>query len=261
LHKLNVDYYSISKSSAIFAGAVDDDFLNFFLHSLELVYYDYGVFMIFVGRKNEANHIIRELKQGNNVILGGKYGIGRTSLIKYLAAILLNDWCFVFIDFSQAPVKMSEKLMKELGLFVRFKKTGKKMGYKSMRYRIANVESLKRKKTVIVFDNVAKLTPQKIIFLRYLILERRFQFIVIVENFLPPKNLFELKAQLMPAKSIKLSNLNVSDIKILLRCYSDQNQLDWTDKYRNNLATLTNGYPLGLAQMLRNNLTKKSKFD
>ena len=37
--------------------------------------------MLFVGRENEANHITRELQRGNNVVLGGKYGIGRTSLI------------------------------------------------------------------------------------------------------------------------------------------------------------------------------------
>ena len=64
--------------------------------------------------------------------------------------------------------------MKELHLTMRFKQTGKKFGYKSMRYRIANVESPKRKKTVIVFDNIAKLTRQKIIFLRHLILGKSF---------------------------------------------------------------------------------------
>jgi len=58
---------------------------------------------------------------------------------------------------------MSEKLMKELGLATRFKNTRKKMGYKSMRYRIANIQPTKRKKTVIVFDNIAKLTSQKLI--------------------------------------------------------------------------------------------------
>jgi len=63
--------------------------------------------MIFVGRENEARHIIRELKQGNNVVLCGKYGIGRTSLVKHLATTLLNEWCGVLCLLISAkhPVK------------------------------------------------------------------------------------------------------------------------------------------------------------
>ena len=81
---------------------------------------------MFIGRKNEASHMIRELQQGNNIILGGKYGTGRTSLVRHLASTFLNEWKIVFVDFSQTPGKMSGKLMKELGLKARFKKTGKK---------------------------------------------------------------------------------------------------------------------------------------
>jgi hypothetical protein len=208
--------------------------------------------MLFVGRENEASHIIRELQQGNNVVLVGKYGIGRTSLIKHLASTFLNEWRIVFVDFSQTPGKMSEKLMKELGLAARFKQTGKKMGYKSMRYRIANVESPKRKKTVIVFDNVAKLTPQKIIFLRYLILEKHFQFIAIVESFLPKKDLLSLKAQLLPAATICLSNLKDKAVLNFLRSYSDKYNLNWSDVYIHSLAVLAGGYPLGMMEMIRN---------
>lgn len=208
--------------------------------------------MFFVGRKSEASHIIRELQRGNNIVLSGKYGIGRTSLIKHLAATLLNDWCVVFIDFSQTPGKMSEKLMKELGLATRFKKTGKKMGYKSMRYRIANVQLPKRKKTIIVFDNVSKLTPQKIIFLRHLILDNHFQFIAIVENFLPKNDLFSLEAQLLPATTICLSNLNAKDVLNFLRSYSDKYHLNWSDAYIHNLAALVRGHPLGIIEMIKN---------
>jgi len=146
---------------------------------------------------------------------------------------------------------MSEKLIRELGLSTRFRKTGKKMGYKSMRYRIANVQSPKRMKTVIVFDNVAKLTPQKIIFVRHLILEGHFQFIAIVENFLPKNNLFELKAELIPAKTFIRGRLKVNDVKNFLRSYSDQYRLDWADGRIKDLVTLTDDYPLGLVEILK----------
>jgi hypothetical protein len=208
--------------------------------------------MLFVGRESEVRHIIRELQRGNNIVLKGKYGIGRTSLIKHLAHTLLKAWQFVFVDFSKTPGKMSKELMKVLGIAMRFKQSEKKMGYKSMRYRIANVESPKRKKTVIVFDNIAKLTTQKIIFLRHLILERHFQFIAITENFLPGNDLFFLKAQLLPATTICLCNLKTNAVLSFLRSYSDKYHLSWSDAYIHSLAALAGGYPLGMIEMIRN---------
>lgn len=207
---------------------------------------------MFIGRKNEESHIIRELQQGNNIILGGKYGIGRTSLVRHLASTFLNEWQIVFVDFSQTPGKMSEKLMKELGLKARFKKTGKKMGYRSMRYRISNFESSKRKQTIIVIDNVAKLTNQKIIFLRHIILENHFQFIAIVENFLLSHDLACLKALLLPANVLSLRHLKTDDIVSFIRLYSDKHNLNWSDNYIHDLTIAAKGHPLSMLEMIRN---------
>ena len=207
---------------------------------------------MFIGRKNEESHIIRELQQGNNIILGGKYGIGRTSLVRHLASTFLNEWQIVFVDFSQTPGKMSEKLMKELGLKARFKKTGKKMGYRSMRYRISNFESSKRKQTIIVIDNVAKLTNQKIIFLRHIILENHFQFIAIVENFLLSHDLACLKALLLPANVLSLRHLKTDDIVSFMRLYSDKHNFNWSDNYIHDLTIAAKGHPLSMLEMIRN---------
>jgi replication-associated recombination protein RarA len=207
---------------------------------------------LFIGRKNEAGHIIRELQQGNNIILGGKYGIGRTSLVRHLASTFLNEWQIVFVDFSLTPGKMSEKLMKELGLKARFKKTGKKMGYKSMRYRISNFESSKGKQNVIVFDNIAKLTNQKIIFLRHLILENHFQFIAIVENSLSSNDLSCLKTLLLPANVLALRHLKTNDVVSFLRLYSSRHNLNWSDNYIHDLTVFTKGHPFSMIEMIRN---------
>ena len=81
--------------------------------------------MLFVGRKREKKQIFESLREGKNIIIGGKFGIGRTSLME-IAKILADERKFVFVDFSKTPGEMSEKLMKELGLSARFKKTGTK---------------------------------------------------------------------------------------------------------------------------------------
>jgi ABC-type phosphate/phosphonate transport system ATPase subunit len=43
--------------------------------------------MYFVGRQQEIARILKDLERGDNVSVCGKYGIGRTSLLKHLAEI------------------------------------------------------------------------------------------------------------------------------------------------------------------------------
>jgi hypothetical protein len=211
---------------------------------------------MFVGRDSEIKRITKALMQGHNIVIEGKFGIGRTSLIRHLSAILLKDWRFIFVDFSQTPGKMSEKLMKELHIPKMNKQTGKQFGYKSMRYRIANMALPKGKKTVIVFDNVAKITPQKTIFLRHLILEQHFQFIAIVEHFMPESDLFFLKAQLLPAATVSLHNLNGEDVINYLRRLSDQKHWNWPEAHIINMASRIGCYPLGMTEMMRKKIEK-----
>jgi hypothetical protein len=207
--------------------------------------------MLFVGRENEKKKIIGSLRHGNNIVLGGKFGMGRTSIIKETANLLADERKFIFIDFNRTPGDMSKNLMKVLGISTRIKKSGVKMGYKSMRHRIAHIESPKGKKTVIVFDNIAKITPQKIIFLRHLILEGFFQFIAIVENFLPASHLMLLKTQLVPVDSMLLNYLKEEDVISFIRLYSEKYHLNWPDAYIHGIAALTGGYPLNIIETLR----------
>ena len=207
--------------------------------------------MMFVGREWETKQIIKEIHQGVNIIVSGKFGMGRTALVKKISEILADERKFIFLDFSETPGQMAKRLMRELGLSSRNKKTGRKMGYKSMRYRIVTVRSSAQNKPIIVFDNIAKLTPQKIIFLRNLLEERHFQIIAIVENFLPAKDLLRLKAQLYPTKFFALNHLRPQDVLTLIHLYSDKYDLNWPDTYIRELVSLVGRYPLGIIEMVR----------
>jgi hypothetical protein len=217
--------------------------------------------MLFVGRKSEKKKIVESLRHGKNIVLGGKYGIGRTSLVKEIADFMSDERKIIFVDFALTPGRMSEKLIKELGLSARFKKSSKKMGYKSMRYRIANLETSKRKQTVVVFDNIAKLTNQKIIFLRHLILEKHFQFIAIVENFLSSHDLARLKALLLPMDVLSLNHLKTNDIVSFLLLYSDKYNLNWSNDYIQDLAVAAGGHPLSMVEMISNIKKRESNGD
>ena len=207
--------------------------------------------MIFVGRKNETHQIMEDLKKGQNIILHGKYGMGKTSLIHHVAQLMNQHWQFVFIDFGQTSGQMSKAIMKALGLPRKLKQSNKMMGYKSMRYRIANMTFKKGDKIVIVLDNIAKITAAKKLFLRYLIEEQRLQFIAIVEHFLTQKDLLDLRALLMPSTIINLRYLEHIDVEYFLLTFSNQNSLSWTEDHIRNLAALTCGYPLGIVEMLK----------
>jgi DNA replication protein DnaC len=63
--------------------------------------------MSFIGRKEEKKKIIESLNQGGNIILGGKFGVGRTTLAVEIANRLADVKKFVFVDFGQTPGKMS----------------------------------------------------------------------------------------------------------------------------------------------------------
>ena len=207
--------------------------------------------MIFTGREKEKKKIIKELEQGKNIILAGKFGIGRTSLAREIAKHSGGRRQFVFVDFTQTPGKMSENLMKQLHICSGLTKTGNKMGYKSMRYRIAAIASSTENKPVVVFDNVAKLTRPKIAFLRYIREEESFQFIAIVENFLTEKHALFLKTLLFPTTHFPLGYLPDKDVLEFVHYYVEKHHLKCSEAEIASLTLLAGGYPLEMARLVK----------
>jgi MoxR-like ATPase len=62
--------------------------------------------IMFVGREKETKLIIKELVRGHNIVIEGKFGIGRTSLVRHVSSVISDQWRFIFVDFSQTPGKM-----------------------------------------------------------------------------------------------------------------------------------------------------------
>ena len=214
--------------------------------------------MCFVGREKETKKIMKALEQGNNIVLMGKYGIGRTSLIKHIAAITKDRWRFVFVDFSQTPGKVTMHLLREL---VPGKRKGKDhyIRYKSGRFLIVSKELKDKRKHILVFDNIAKLTAQKLQLIRYLILESTFQYIAIAESFLSKEDLFLLRAALLPAEMIILTYLSEESTKKLLCHLADQYSFHWSEQHLYMLISATRGYPLGVQEVIKRELGMRKK--
>ena len=214
--------------------------------------------MCFVGREKETKKIMKALERGNNVVLMGKYGIGRTSLIKHVAALMKDRWRFVFVDFSQTPGKVTTQLLGEL---VPEKRRGKDhyIRYKSGRFLIVSKELKDKRKHVLVFDNIAKLTAQKLQLIRYLIQESTFQYIAIAESFLSKENLFLLRAALLPAEMIMLPYLSEESTKTLLCHLADKYSFHWSEQRLSMLVSATRGYPLGVHEVIKRELDMRKK--
>jgi AAA ATPase domain len=213
--------------------------------------------MVFVGRQAETAQIIQELNRKNNVILTGKHGIGRTALLKHLAELNPKHRRFVFADFSQARSEVSRGLFAQLFPKENARRLGEYLAYKWARFRIAKHALPDKREHVLVLDNVARLTHQKLDLIRYLEFEKRFRFVAIVETFLHPDDLFSLRADLIPVSTIKLDSLDDASVEKFFRHYSEQQGWHWSEEEIETLVSSVGGYPLRMAEIVARHMQKR----
>jgi hypothetical protein len=213
--------------------------------------------MPFIGRQKETEQIKEALEGGKNVIVSGKYGIGRTSLVKHVGEILRDQRRFLFLDFSETPGKLCQDLVAKLWPERECNRRDEFSKYRSARFRIVNLQLNDGRRHVLVLDNVAKLTPQKIDLIRYLAWEKRFQFVAIAESFIPKDDLFRLRVRLYPAETIMLQNLEKREVHEFYQLLSKQHRLHWTEGHIKNLVEITGGYPLRMTEVALRQLRTK----
>jgi hypothetical protein len=210
-----------------------------------------GVF--FVGREMETRQIIKALKRGDNIILKGKYGIGRTSLCRHVAEIGRDRWNFISLDFSQPPAKVCNLLASNLLP----KNNGKAMGYRHNRFRIANLDFDSQRQPAFVLDDIGKLSPQKVELIRYLAMAKRFRFVAVVENFLKADKLSLLRGWLHPALLLNIAYLGERPTREFFRHYSRKHHFFWTEEEISSLAEMSGGYPLGMKEVVTRRLGRQ----
>ena len=208
----------------------------------------------FIGRQREIRQCIDSLSSGRNLILSGKFGIGRTSLVRHVARITNEKWKFLFADFSENPNQVCRKLEKQLNRSISYNKPTLK-GYKSRRRKIISLVSADPVSHILVLDNIAKLTAQKLNLIRYFVSDNSFFTIAITESFLAADELFALRMALLPADQMTLRRLRMSESIEMIRTYLENNRLAWGDEQLRTAAIITRGYPLGMVEFI-----SKSRF-
>ena len=201
---------------------------------------------LFVGRQREIARIRRELAEGHNLVLTGRFGIGRTSLLRHMAREEGAEWYFVFIDGSQTPARMCEQLF--LKLFPMQLKALRRSANPGsfMRRVITTRRFIDRRPHVLVLDDIAKLTHPRFEFIRWLRGLDRFRIIVVTERFLPQGDLWRLRSILVPAPLVTLERLSHSACRQFFETWSVRHGLGWDEGVVQGLARASNGYPLNM---------------
>jgi len=207
--------------------------------------------MIFVGRKEEIGTVLKALERGENIVITGKFGIGRTSLIRYISYTEQNRRRFIFTDFSKTAKSICSAILTEL---YPAQADAKDLSFGALKHKLANFNATGFRKLVLVMDNIAKLTSQKLMLIRHLSMQKQFRFIAITEQFLEKSELDRLRGRLLPVISIKLSYLTKNESIELARRFYQLCKMDISRIDMDSFVTPFHGYPLAIQQHFQSKL-------
>ncbi len=210
--------------------------------------------MDFVGRKREMAAVMRSLEQDRSVIVTGRFGVGRSRLVKHISELHSDAWQFLFADFSKPASLSCNDLIHQL---VPHHSSSRRNRYTRLMHAkdilLGNklAAGLPR---VVVLDNIGKISHQKLAFIRDMRFDNGLQFIAIAESFLPATDLLRLRSVLYPSDLLTLHNLGKPATTAFFRYASQRKRLDWDENFIRMLAASTEGYPLLMKERLQREL-------
>lgn len=203
----------------------------------------------FCGRQAEIKKILKALRQRKNLVLQGKYGVGKTHLIRHFARCHRSQWKFLFADFEKNPARIVDSLFRQIKNACPLIKLRDSMPYRVARSKLIDIGLKDPGHYVIVMDNIARVTGPKATFLRDLAWEHGFVFIAVAEGFLSDEDLVRLRAGLMPCEVIRLDNLSLDESEMFFREVADKFRFSWTQSRIRAFAKASHGYPLLMAEL------------
>ena len=205
---------------------------------------------LFVGRTKEIARIKRELAAGRNLVVTGRFGIGRTTLAVQVARELGSAWRFVFLDGSQTSARVCEHLLHAWAPQQRAQARSAD-SWTVTRSRLGVLRSPDARPVALVLDDIAKVTRPKLDFVRRIARAGHLRIIAVTELFLPDDELFRLRSVLCPAPLIRLGPLASNAALEFFSMWSRQHGLGWDAGHIQGLAAATHGYPLGMWEAAR----------
>ena len=202
----------------------------------------------FVGREREVAYLRAELAAGRSVVLTGPYGIGRTSLVRHVAAAMAREWTFVILDFDRPPGELWRELFAVLFPRAVRRQRSEARPVKRTRFRVLSRPAEDRRRHVVVLDNVARLTTPRLDLVRRL--RERHQIVAIAEDFLPEAARALLCEALWARAPLRLAHLGPAAALAFFEECSRCLGFGWGEGEIRGLARATHGFPLGMRQAL-----------
>jgi hypothetical protein len=203
---------------------------------------------LFVGRQEESDRIRTELAAGKNLVLTGPFGIGRTAILRQVAWELREHWEFIFLSGAVTAGRMCRDLFLALFPQERDALNHREVSLAAQRRALAGAPRCDRRQWVVVLDDMAKATRQRVDFIRWLRGLGRFQVIAVTERFLPDEARQRLRVALAPAPLLALERLEPAMARAFFQAWSEQHRLGWGPDHVRGLVQATRGYPLGMRE-------------
>ncbi len=202
----------------------------------------------FVGREEEISRISTTLAAGTNVVLTGKFGIGRTSLVRRVAAETNGRWHFIFGDFSCPPAVVCRQVASQILRPLRTWRRLEEPPYRQNRRQLLEAARKATPPFVLVLDNVRRMTVARWDLVRFLSREARLRIVIIVESFLPESDVARLRTNLYPSIRVQLGRLPARESHEFFERVSRRNGLGWSGDRIRALAARGGGFPLAMAE-------------
>lgn len=187
--------------------------------------------LTFVGRTSELRRLAQLLDEGRNIVLTGIFGSGRTMLIRQLASNERHRQ-FVFWDTRQCQRALRITVEKLYTVRAVPKRRGDHI------------------LPVVVVDDVAQITAQRLRSLRELVRAHRCQIIMIVEGSTPPSDVTRLRVALDAARLIRLGPLSRIAADRYFSLAAREHAFGWTLDEIRCTARSTHGHPLTMRATL-----------
>jgi hypothetical protein len=209
-----------------------------------------------VGRERESAHIRSELEAGRSVVLAGAYGIGRTSLVEHVAREMAQDWLFVFADFERGPGGVWRELFAALFPRAQARLRTRDKTARWVRYRVVHQRPEDVRRHVVVLDNVARLSSQRLDVVRRL--RERFQVLAILEGFLSARQQGAACSVLRARRALELGHLGPRATVAFFRECSRRHGFGWGEGEIRGLARAVGGFPAGMREAVAAELRRRA---
>jgi hypothetical protein len=221
--------------------------------------------VIFVDRERETERLFTAFEAGRNAVLSGKFGSGRTALLRHLGELAPDRFRVCFADFGSTPATVCRSLATTLlpdrrrsrspgsreAPWGRPQRSGgrRRPRYAELVTALAGASWPSPPLTVVVLDDLSKLTAAKLELLGRLAVNRSARWVVVVEPFLPRQALIRLTARLHPTERLHVDRLSASAARRYFRLIAEEAGLPWGEEQVEVLARSSGGYPLAMRQI------------